>query len=106
MPKIIKTFFLLGRLSLIFATYNIFKGIISLKNVVFNKNAQSIKISYVIGMIGELDLSSVETLNINNTNLSGISKIKLNPEGQIFMDEQSFNSAKNLIQQYKNIKIR
>lgn len=75
-------------------------------NVVFNKNAKSIKISYVIGMIGELDLSSVETLNINHTNLSGISKIKLNPEGQIFMDEQSFNSAKNLIQQYKNIKIR
>ena len=71
-----------------------------------SENAQSIKISYVIGMVGELDLSSVETLNINHTDLSGISKIKLNPEGQIFMDEQSFNSAKKLIARYKNIKIR
>lgn len=75
-------------------------------NVVFNKSAQSIKISYVIGMVGELDFSHVDTLNISHTDLTSISKIKLNPDGQILMDAQSFNSAKNLIQQYKNIKIR
>lgn len=75
-------------------------------NVVFNKSAQSIKISYVIGMVGELDFSHVDTLNISYTDLTSINKIKLNPDGQILMDAQSFNSAKNLIQQYKNIKIR
>lgn len=75
-------------------------------NIVFNKSAQSIKISYAIGMVGELDFSRVDTLSISHTDLTGISKIKLNPDGQILMDAQSFNSAKNLIQQYKNIKIR
>lgn len=75
-------------------------------NVVFNKSAQSIKISYAIGMVGELDFSHVDTLNISHTDLTSINKIKLNPDGQILMDAQSFNSAKNLIQQYKNIKIR
>lgn len=57
-------------------------------------------------MVGELDFSHVDTLNISHTDLTSISKIKLNPDGQILMDAQSFNSAKNLIQQYKNIKIR
>lgn len=75
-------------------------------NIVFNKSAQSIKISHVIGMVGELDFSHVDILSISYTDLTSISKIKLNPDGQILMDEQSFNSAKNLIQQYKNIKIR
>ncbi len=83
-----------------------FSNMLRNPNIVFNKSAQSIKISHAIGMVGELDFSHVDTLNISHTDLTGISKIKLNPDGQILMDAQSFNSAKNLIQQYKNIKIR
>ena len=64
----------------------------------FNKYAESIKISTVYGLKGEIDFSNVKYLELEYVDLSGVNKLKLNPNGKIQMNQRTFDSARRLIQ--------